>query len=164
MRTNTRRLTAVGALLGAALCLNVLPATAADKDPFIGTWILNSDKSKFVPGPVPEDRTVIFEMTKDGSLHHLTKTLNAFLGNTNDIDYTARFDGKDYPITGTGLDTVSLKRVDARTIERTGKVAGKVSEMSTMKVSADGKVLTISTKGSYNGTDYSSEQILERQQ
>ena len=163
MKTDRRRFAALVALLGALVCLQIPAANAADKDPFVGTWLLNSDKSKFVPGPVPDDRTVIFETTKDGGLHHLTKTLNAFLGNTNDIDYTAKFDGKDYPITGTGLDTVSIKRVDARTIERTGKVAGKVSETSTMKISADGKVLTISTKGSYNGTNYSSEQVLDRQ-
>jgi hypothetical protein len=150
---------ASAALLGGA-CLAAPQAEA--KDPFLGTWLLDADQSKFVPGPGPDDRTMIFTET-DGGLRHLTKTPNLFLSSTEDIDYTAKFDGKDYPITGTGLDTVSLKRVDSHTIERTGKVRGKVSETCTMKVSPDGKTLTVTIKGSYNGTDYSSVQVLHRQ-
>jgi len=153
---------ALALLLGSMLLLDARPAAAQTKDPFLGTWILDADKSQFVPGPGPEDRKMIFE-AKENGIRHTTKTLNAFLSTTDDIDYTARFDGKDYPITGTGLDTVSLKRIDAYTIERTGKVRGKVAETGTMKVSADGKALTVSLKGSYNGTDYSSVQILTRE-
>jgi len=42
--------------------------------------------------------------------------------------YTANFDGKDYPLSGSalGADKVSLKRIDARTTERTDKKDGKV--------------------------------------
>jgi hypothetical protein len=151
------------ALISAALlCGNAVAAGNQAKDPFLGTWMMDSDKSTFVPGPVPEDRTMTFEL-KDGALHHITRTRNLFLGGTDDIDYTAKFDGKDYPITGTGLDTISLKRIDPNTIERTGKVRGNVTETGTMKVSPDGKVLTITIKGSYNGTNYSSVQGLTRQ-
>ena len=138
------------------------PAGAPAKDAFLGNWMMNADKSRFVPGPVPEDRTMVLEM-KNGGLHHLTRTRNQFLGNTDDIDYTAKFDGKDYPITGTGLDTVSLKRIDADTIERTGKVRGKPTETCTMKISDGGKILTLTVKGSYSGTNYSSVQVFERQ-
>jgi hypothetical protein len=152
----------VGALLFLDACFNVQVGIAQSKDPFLGVWILDADKSQFVPGPAPEDRKMIFE-AKENSIRHTTKTLNAFLSTTDDIDYTARFDGKDYPITGTGLDTVSLKRIDANTFERTGKVRGKVTETGTMKVSGDGKVLTVTIKGSYNGADYSSVQILTRE-
>ena len=133
------------------------------KDPFLGTWLLDADQSKFVPGPVPQDRTMIFKEEKDGAQRHLTKTPNLFLSATDDIDYTAKFDGKDYPITGTGLDTVSLKRIDSHTIERTGKVRGKVTETCTMKVSPDGKTLTLTIKGDFNGTDYSSVQVFHRE-
>jgi len=146
----------------ALLCGNAVAAGNQAKDPFLGTWMLDTDKSTFVPGPVPDDRTMTFEL-KDGAFHHITRTRNLFLGGTDDIDYTARFDGKDYPITGTGLDTISLKRIDPNTIERTGKVRGMVTETGTMKVSPDGKTLTISIKGSYNGTSYSSVQVLTRQ-
>jgi hypothetical protein len=150
----------IALVLAAPLCTCLPPAEA--KNPFLGTWLLDADQSRFVPGPGPEDRTMTFQ-EKEGGLRHLTKTPNLFLSSTDDIDYTAKFDGKDYPIVGTGLDTVSLKRVDSHTIERTGKVRGKVTENCTMKVSPDGKLLTITIKGSYNGTDYSSVQVLHRQ-
>jgi len=149
-------------LSASAILVNPARAASDAKDPFLGTWLLDADHSTFVPGPVPQDRTMIFEI-KDGALHHLTKTPNLFLGGTDDIDYTAKFDGKDYPITGTGIDTVSLKRVDAHTIERTGKVRGKAAETCILKVSPDRKTLTMTVKGSYNGTDYSSTQIFTRE-
>ena len=149
-------------LTAGALWVNASPGGNQGKDPFAGTWMLDADKSTFVPGPVPEDRTMTFE-EKDGGIRHVTRTRNLFLGGTDDIEYTAKFDGKDYPITGTGLDTVSLKRVDANTIERTGKVRGKATETCTMKISPDAKTLTMTVKGSYNGTDYSSMQVFARQ-
>ncbi len=141
-------------LLGAALA-------AQAPDPFAGTWQLDADNSTFDPGPGPTDRSMKFETTPNG-LHHQTLSPTLFAG-TNIIDYTAKFDGKDYEITGSGLDTVSLKRIDAKTIERTGKESGKVSESCTMKISADGKTLTVTTKGTFRGTPYSSVQVLKRQ-
>ena len=162
MNTYARTASLLVLLLAPALYSNASPTGNQSKDPFVGTWMLNGDKSTFVPGPVPEDRIMIFEI-KDSGLHHITKTRNLFLGGTDDIDYTAQFDGKAYAITGTGLDTVSLKRVDVNTIERTGKVRGKPAETCTMNVSTDGKTLTMTVKGTYNGTNYSSTQIFERQ-
>jgi len=132
------------------------------KDPFLGTWQLQPEKSTFKPGPAPDERSMIFEMTGDG-LKHTTKTLNGFLGNSISIVYTAKFDGKDYPVTGAGIDTIALKRVDANTIERTGKVGGVQSETGTMKVSPDGKTLTVTINGAYRGTNYSSVQVLTRE-
>ena len=61
------------------------------------------------------------------------------------------------------LDTVSLKRIDANTVKRTGKTHGKVVETMTMKVSADGKTLTVTTMGNFQGDDYSSVQVFDRQ-
>jgi hypothetical protein len=61
------------------------------------------------------------------------------------------------------MDSVAFKRVDANTVERTGKIGGKVVETSTMKVSGGGKTLTIVTKGSIEDVDYSSTQVYEKQ-
>ena len=70
------------------------------------------------------------------------------------VEYTARFDGNDYPISNSILSTVSLKRVDDQTVERTGKIRGQVVETETRTVSGNGKVLTITTKGNMDGTEY----------
>jgi hypothetical protein len=58
--------------------------------------------------------------------------------------YTAKFDGADYPVKGAfGYNAVSLKRINDHTIEETDKRDGVVLDISTMKVSSDGKTMTI---------------------
>jgi hypothetical protein len=58
--------------------------------------------------------------------------------------YTAKLDGKDYPVKGAyEYNAVSLKRVDALTIEETDRRDGKVVAVLTMTVSPDGKKMTI---------------------
>lgn len=71
--------------------------------------------------------TVTFKATDDGlSMSDLTGD-----------SYTAKFDGKDYPYEGDpGTTSVSLKRINATTIEETDKRAGKVISISRMTVSA----------------------------
>jgi hypothetical protein len=58
--------------------------------------------------------------------------------------YTAKLDGKDYPAKGAySYDSVSLKRINGRTIEETAKRDGKVVEVSKIAVSPDGKTMTV---------------------
>jgi len=58
--------------------------------------------------------------------------------------YTAKLDGKDYPVTGAyGWDSVSLKRVSDSAIEETDKRAGKTIEVVKMTVAPDGKKMTV---------------------
>ena len=156
MKFNGRHWGLAVVILGTVLSLGLRPALGQANNPFIGTWVLDADKSVFVPGPAPASRTTTFAVA-DGGIKHSTKTGN------NLIEYTAKFDGKDYPIEGTGLDTVVLKRVDDNTIERIGKVRGAQTETATMKVSSDGKTLTLTSKGAYQGTNYSSTQVYTRQ-
>jgi len=79
------------------------------------------------------------------------------------VEYTAPFDGNDYPISNSILSTVSLKRVDDHTVERIGKIRGQVVETETRTVSDKGKVLTVTTKGTRDGAEYSSVQVYDRQ-
>ena len=149
-------------VLAVALFATALSLTAQSKDPLIGTWTLDGTKSTFDPGPPPPGtRTMIFAAADNG-IKHTTKDVGGFLDVS--IEYTAKYDGKDYKMDPESpLDTVSLKRIDANTIERSGKIRGKVVETCTMKVSPDGKTLTVSTMGSIQGNDYSSVQVYFRQ-
>ena len=133
---------------------------AAKTDPFAGTWVLNRVKSEF-SGAVPEKRKTIFEITADGSVKHITETVIAN-GSTDRVEYASKYDGKDVTISNSFLWTVSVKRIDARTTERTGKVNGEVVETSKRVVSADGQTLTITTSGTNSGTEYSSTQVFTR--
>ncbi len=48
-------------------------------------------------------------------------------GNSPHVQYDAKFDGKDYPVTGLPYaDTVSVKRIDAKTVQSALKKGGQV--------------------------------------
>jgi hypothetical protein len=125
-----------------------------------GAWTLNHAKSTF-SGAVPERRVMKFEVVGD-AIKETTYTMSSDQPSVL-VEYTARFDGNDYPISNSILSTVSLNRVDDRTVERTGKIRGQVVETETRTVSDDGKVLTVTTKGNRDGTEYSSVQVYDRQ-
>ena len=144
-----------------ALVLLAASAYGQAKDSLLGNWIPNRGKSSFEPDTMLLNRSLSFE-AKDGGVSFNQKTVQGN-GNTTEINFTAKYDSKDVPIEGSQLDTVALKRVDANTVERTGKVKGQVAESVTMKISGGGKILTITTKGSINGVDYSSTQVYEKQ-
>jgi hypothetical protein len=63
-------------------------------------------------------------------------------------EWTGKFDGKDYPVTGDpNSDTQSIKKVDDRALEITVKKYGKVTVSRRVVVSADGKSRTVTTSG-----------------
>jgi hypothetical protein len=135
-------------------------AQSGAKDPALGSWQLDMAKSTFSVNR-PEQRTLTFELTAGGAIREIARTRQAN-GATDTVEYTAKEDGKDYPISNSVLDTVSLKRLDARSVERRGKVRGQVVETRTRTVSPDGKTLTIKTEGTNNGVRYSSTQVFQR--
>jgi len=121
-------------------------AHAKAPDPAIGTWVLNVEKSKFTPGPGPKSATRTYTQTADGI--ELTFSGVAADGSAMSGKSTFKYDGKDYPITGTpDYDTLTLKRVNATTVKSVQKKDGKVVGWTTRTVSAHGKVLTLSSKG-----------------
>ena len=135
----------IAAALGMLLGAHVVTLTA-QTDPRIGTWKMNPGKSKYSPGPAPQSLTVKVEPSGQGE-KATAEFVNADGSRTN-TEYTANFDGKDYPLTGSQMaDTVSLKRVDARTTERTDKKGGKVAQTLTRVVAQDGKTMTVTSKG-----------------
>jgi hypothetical protein len=154
------RYSGLAALLAALFYFEGSALAQAKDDPFIGRWVLDRAKSEF-SGAVPEKRVTIFELTPNG-IKHTTDTVIAN-GSTDRVEYVAKYDGKDVPISNSFLWQVSLKRIDPRTVERSGKVMGMVVETSTRTVSADGQTLTIKTAGTNGGNEYSSTQIFTRE-
>ena len=137
-------LVAVGAVLVVADFVSV---SAQASDPRVGTWKLNVAKSQYSPGPPPQSSTLKIEPSGQGE-KVTTEGVNA-QGERVATQYTANFDGKDYPLTGSalGADKVSLKRMSARTTERTDKKDGKVMVHIPRVVSPDGKMMTATVKG-----------------
>ena len=125
---------------------SIFGLSAQATDPAIGTWKANLAKSKYRPGPAPKSATVRFAPAGQG-IEVWTEGVGA-TGTTTATHYTASYDGKEYPITGSQTtDTVSLRRIDRFTSERTDRKGGKVVATLTRVVAKDGKTMTITTKG-----------------
>jgi hypothetical protein len=91
--------------------------------------------------------TVIYKVTDD-SLSMSDQTGDS---------YSAKFDGKDYPYKGDpGTTTVSLKKIDANTIEETDKRNGKVITVTRMTVAPDGATMSFNTEDKLRGVTYKS--------
>jgi hypothetical protein len=137
------------------------PAFAAESA--VGTWTLNLAKSKFVPGPAPQSQTRTYADTADGTA--LTFTGVAADGSTVSGQSTFKYDGKDYPITGSGdYDTLSLRRINGSTVKSLQKKDGKVVGSTIRTISAHGKVLTLNSRGkSANGKSYHNIGVYDKQ-
>jgi len=112
MRKRTVVLTLVTCFVGLTLCF------AAD-NPHLGTWKLNEAKSKLSPG-LPKNTTVTYEAVGD----QIKATVDGVdgKGNPTHNEWTGKFDGKDYPVTGDPTsDARAYKAVDARTLDLTVK-------------------------------------------
>ncbi len=115
-------------------------------DPALGTWKLNVSKSKYTPGPLPKSAMVKYEAS-DGGYKRTGETIEAD-GKKTGFEYTAKYDGEDYPVTGAELfDTIAVKRIDDHSAEGTMKRGGKVVANAKRVVSKDGKVMTITISG-----------------
>jgi hypothetical protein len=146
--------------LAAGLC-GVIRVFGQKPDPFIGTWLIDSTKSEFIPGPAPANRKMTISAVNNG-LRIVVADFGGFFDEKTDS--VILFDGMDHPADPVlPVDTYSIKRINANTIERTGKIRGNTVEMATFAISADGKTLTVTTKGSIRGSDYSSTQVFIKQ-
>jgi histidinol dehydrogenase len=119
---------------------------AQGADPRVGTWQLNVAKSKYDPGPAPKSQTLKIEAAGKGE--KVTSETVTADGTKATTSYTADFDGKPHPITGSpSADSVTLKRIDAHTTERVDTKAGKTVTTYHRVVSKDGKTMTVTVKG-----------------
>ncbi len=110
-----------------------------------GTWKLNEAKSKLDPG-VAKNITVVVEAAGDA----LKVTVEGVDrdGKPTHNEWTGKFDGKDYPVTGDpSSDMRSYKTVDERTLELTVKKDGKVTVTGRIVMSEDGKSRTVTLSG-----------------
>jgi hypothetical protein len=134
---------ALGAMLVGVLTLFVATAAA---DQASGTWKMNTGKSKYSPGPAPKSLTVVVE--SDDTNYKIDATGTDADGKPIHVQYSAKFDGKAYSVTGVAnADSVSVKRIDADTVETVQKKDGKVMMTITSKVPKDGKTPTSTWHG-----------------
>jgi hypothetical protein len=147
------------------LTLAVLFASATvclAQNPHMGTWKLNEAKSKFSPG-ASKNTTVVYEADGDNVKVIVDGVDGA--GNPTHNEWTGKFDGKYYPVTGDPTsDTRSYKKINNRTLALTGKKGGKISLNGRIAVSANGKTRTVTTSGrDAKGKRFSNRAVYDKQ-
>ena len=135
------------AFLGLALAVLAIGAQAQPaKNPEVGTWKLNVEKSKYNPGPAPKSNMLTIEAAGNG-VKYSSKGVDAE-GKPTAQEYTASYDGKDTPLKGSPLaDSTSQRRIDAWTVERVTKKDGKVVTTIRREYAKDGKSFTAKVTG-----------------
>ena len=124
--------------------------------PHMGTWKLNEAKSKFSPGAA-KNNTVVYEAAGNS----VKVTVDGVDGNgaATHNEWTGKFNGKLYPVTGDPTsDLRSYRKINSRTLALTGKKDGKVSLTGRIVVSANGKTRTVTT----TATDSKGQRIINR--
>ena len=131
-------------LLALAFCLSVVAVSFAD-NPNVGTWKLNDAKSK-IPAGVSKNTTVTY--TADGD--NLKAVLDGVdgKGNPTHSEWTGKFDGKDYPVTGDpNVDSRSITKVDEHHYKVASKKDGKIVQSGNIVLAPDGKSRTLTISG-----------------
>jgi hypothetical protein len=127
-----------------ALLLAVVPVCLA-ADVNIGTWRLNEAKSKISPG-APKNTMVVIAAAGDSV--KVTVDGIAADGKPAHNEWTGKFDGKDYPLSGDpATDTRAYRPVNDHTLALTEKKGGKITNTGRVVVSADGKTRTVTVSG-----------------
>jgi hypothetical protein len=137
MKARTIVLTLVACLVGLTVSFA--------QDAQMGTWKLNEAKSKLAPGPA-KNNTVVYEAAGDKVKVTVDGTDKD--GKPTHNEWTGKFDGSDYPVTGDpNSDTRSYTKIDNRTLGLKVKKSGQSTMSGFIVVSADGKTRTVNVTG-----------------
>lgn len=122
-----------------ALSLTIVllgPMSLFAQSPFDGTWHTSMDQAKLSPKPIVYSlKGGIYDCTSCNPQIHV------------------KADGQDQSVTGQSYDTISIREIDAKTIEVKSKKNGKPVFEQTRSVSDDGKTLTLKNTGHRPGND-----------
>jgi len=123
--------------------LALIPASALAAGAFDGTWKVSLDHIQLSKKP--------FAFVLAGG---------QFTCSTCAPAYTIKADGTDQKVSGhTGFDTESITIVDAHTVKTTDKLKGKMINVNTDTISADGTTDTVESVD-YTGTQPSTVKVL----
>ena len=120
-----------------------LAVIALAQNPNVGTWKMNSAKSKFSSAPT---KSYIIKIEAQGGSFKFVQDMVDADGKAIHRTWTAKYDGKDYPVVASDADAFSCTRPDANTTKYVMKKNGKEVWSGQAVVSKDGKT-SIDTGG-----------------
>lgn len=137
----------VGVFVGIAALIVASAASAQTAEPIVGTWKLDLAKSTYKPGPAPKSSVVTIEPAGKG-LKIAVDAVNAD-GSPFKWGFTTLRDGKEEaPVSGNPMfDVVTATRESATAGTNVYKKAGKVVMTTKAAISADGKMMTLTSTG-----------------
>lgn len=148
-------------LLTLALCFAA--GTACFASPMMGTWKMNEAKSKITPGTA-KNTMVVYSSALWGKVKITVDGTDA-TGKKSHHEWTGKFDGKDYAVTGDpGADMRAYTKIDDRTMDFTVKKGGKAIGTGRVIVAADGKSRTVTTTGTNSkGKKFKNTAVFDKQ-
>ena len=151
LSTDGKELTITTSERGRADKITVWARTGGAKvanDPFAGEWTQDLSKTRLRQG-------LALKIEADG---------NDGVRFSGEFSYTARFDGKEYNLRNSNLDTVTLQLVDAHTVDAVYRRDDKVAQKDHWVVSADGQQMTLTTAGMLESGQQVKEDLVFRKQ
>ena len=132
-------------LLVIGLTLSTFTLTAlAQHDPeelLVGTWVLDVNASRYLPGPAPRSETRVYTKGADGINGVVRRTQSD--GKVLTIEYLANTDHEQM-VTGTPeYDAVKLRQIDPFTSEALLTHGGATFGVATRIISRNGRSMTI---------------------
>jgi len=129
-------------------CTLVLLAFATPllaSDPFVGTWTLNSAKTKYTTGAPPKNVTIVIE--EQGANLQVTATGTNSDGSPISVKYTVPTKGGMGSVQQGDFDSISAKQISTHVRENSYMKGGKEIRSRRIVVSEDGKTMKSTLKG-----------------
>jgi hypothetical protein len=153
-------------LIGLTTCGLVFaaaPALAAGASPFVGTWILNRDKSDFHGDPGYRSQTMIVTDAGAGVLHYSFDIVDSD-GKASHVEYDTKADEKSYPIANSAaFDSNKSRLLGSRKVKWTVFKNRKTVAWGVDEVSKDGKTKSEIEHWRHDGKLYSYRLVFDQQ-
>jgi hypothetical protein len=145
-------------MLLALLIPAALVSQTASTNMAVGTWKLNTARSKYEPGPVPTSATVII-----GEGNKIMFSEETADGKSTSWSVLPTADGTPAPIVGAENSTLVEKRIDGRHVEDTWKFESRTL-IGKSAISKNGETMTYTLTGTgSDGKPVHEVQIWEKQ-
>ena len=144
-----------------SLLVLAIPTAAQDHQRAMGVWVLNTQKSTFSPGPLPDRQTSTWTLLPDGRVKIENDSTDK-AGRTSHREMVSRFDGRQEARSGSAQPTSRAYRwISDLDFEFEEMIDGKPSVTGRSSTSRDGKVRTLTVNGTRNGQPVHNIEIYE---